>query len=306
MAEEFHAIATDAAAGRAVAVRGLVNHCILQQDMPVSGVSVFRRDVKIRKRLPSGVVVGRNGTGGQRAQITEFSMQSRYRLLHTCKNCNADFASMITLTYPADFPSDGKTVKLHLEEFRRRLLRKFPGILGIWFLEFQRRGAPHFHILLSLKIWELGPLVERKRHLKKLGTKIFRTVESLQDWASKAWFKIVGSGDEKHLRAGVAWEVIEEEDGALRYAACHAAKPHQKKVPKDYSDVGRFWGVVGPLKVEPLAILPADTEMVIDRVFVDSISRRGRVKKYLWDAAPLFLPSQQEDETGDDDCCHGQ
>lgn len=38
------------------------------------------------------------------------------------------------------------------------------------------------------------------------------------------------------------WEKIREADGAKRYALKYALKPDQKKVPKDFQDVGRFWG----------------------------------------------------------------
>lgn len=37
------------------------------------------------------------------------------------------------------------------------------------------------------------------------------------------------------------WAKIKKADGALRYALKYAAKQYQKKVPKDYRDVGRFW-----------------------------------------------------------------
>lgn len=35
---------------------------------------------------------------------------------------------------------------------------------------------------------------------------------------------------------------IRLEDGAKRYALKYALKPHQKKVPRSFQDVGRFWG----------------------------------------------------------------
>lgn len=43
----------------------------------------------------------------------------------------------------------------------------------------------------------------------------------------------------KHRKA---WEDVREQDGAKRYVLKYALKPYQKKVPKDYQDVGRFWG----------------------------------------------------------------
>ena len=257
--------------------------------MPVDSVRVFRRDVLVCKRLPSGVVPGKNGMGGERGVITEFTEKSRYRLLHTMKNADCDFFCMVTLTYPAEWSNDGLRVKKDLWAFRKRLLRKWPGIGGVWFLEFQRRGAPHFHLMLSLKLWEVGPLVERVRVHNKLGKRKFRTVAFVQEMLSEWWFEIVGSGDKKHLRAGCAVEVIEEEEGALRYAATHASKPHQKKVPENYQNVGRFWGVLGGVKASCLDVQACDAAAIFGKLGVEAMSNKGRVKKYLWDASGRFL-----------------
>ncbi|MFA7345701.1 MAG: hypothetical protein WC003_15485 [Terrimicrobiaceae bacterium] len=220
--------------------------------------------------------------------ITEFSEQSRYRLLHTVKNADCDFFCMVTLTYPAQWESDGRKVKLHLRAFIERMRRKWPAIDGVWFLEFQKRGAPHFHLLLSLKLWEMGLLVERTRLHNKLGKRQYRTVAGVQEMLSLWWFEIVGSGDKKHLLAGCAAEVIEEAEGALRYAASHAGKPHQKKVPENYRNVGRFWGVIGGVKASCLDSKSSDAAEIFSKLGVSAMSNKGRVKKYLWDASGLF------------------
>lgn len=282
------------ACGRAAtpaAVAGLVNHTILCRDMPVSAVQVFRRDVKTLRVLPEEVIPSRHGRSGadkSGGAITEFSERSRYRLLHAVKNCSADFFSMITLTYPAEFPTDGRMVKRNFNAFRKRLLRRFPGSLGVWFLEFQKRGAPHFHILVSLKLSEYGPIEGRTRKRRKQGPKKYMTVLPLEKMISAWWFSIVGSNDPKHLAAGCAWEEIENTDGAIRYASAHASKPHQKRVPKEFVEVGRFWGVIGKVRVPMLKTFAADTAEVFTRVGVAAMSNKGRVKKYLWDAAREF------------------
>jgi hypothetical protein len=50
-----------------------------------------------------------------------------------------------TLTYPAEFPLDEETFKRHLKIFSQRFLRAFPHAAFHWKLEFQNRGAAHFH-----------------------------------------------------------------------------------------------------------------------------------------------------------------
>lgn len=283
--------AGDAASGRApspLAVSRLVSHSIAARDMSVSTIRLYRRDVVVTKSLPRGVAVGTYGMGGIRGVIGEFSQKAMYRLRHTVFNASCTFYCMATLTYPKDWDKNGRTVKKHFKAFKMRIVRKYSTIQGVWFLEFQKRGAPHFHILLSLKLHELGPLVERTRRHNKLGVRTYRTVGHVQDMFSQWWFDIVGSGDLKHLRAGVALEMIEEEDGALRYTACHASKPHQKKVPEGYRDVGKFWGVIGGVEVPCHDIQPADAERIFATLGIDAMSSKGRVKKYLWDASALF------------------
>jgi hypothetical protein len=53
----------------------------------------------------------------------------------------------ITLTYGQRFPS-AQEAKKHLKNLLQRIRRKFPRASGFWRLEFQQRGAPHFHLML--------------------------------------------------------------------------------------------------------------------------------------------------------------
>lgn len=56
------------------------------------------------------------------------------------------YASMITLTYGEHWPSDHQTKK-HLDNFFKRVKRKYPHFQYIWVIEKQKRGAGHYHIL---------------------------------------------------------------------------------------------------------------------------------------------------------------
>lgn len=90
--------------------------------------------------------IGRKG-GGDRKAITDFSSASRRRLIRKISRLEASTAVFLTLTYPARFP-DGKTAKQNLRALLERLRRKFPKCSAIWRLEYQKRGAPHFHLML--------------------------------------------------------------------------------------------------------------------------------------------------------------
>jgi hypothetical protein len=132
---------------------------------------------------------------------------------------------LLTLTYPGQFSTDGREVKRHWANMRRWLSRR--GVAGAWFMEFQERGAPHFHCFLTGEV----PKCE----------------------VAAAWYQIVGSGDHRHARAGTRIEVLREVHAAGAYAAKYLKKQEQKEVPEGFSDVGRFWGLFGGLAVQPVA-----------------------------------------------------
>ena len=101
--------------------------------------------------------------------------------------------AMVTLTYPGPWREvcpDGQALKRHLRAFRERWRRKWGGAQGTWALEFQPRPsrpveqqqAPHFHLYVG------RPDVP---------------VEEFEEWASQAWYEVVGSGDRRHLEWGV-------------------------------------------------------------------------------------------------------
>lgn len=183
--------------------------------LPVAGVEVYRQDVVV---LRHGISHRRPVP--ERGTITTFTRASRQRLAFVASNTDVMFTSMLTLTYPRAFPNDGQDVKHNLKMFLKELRRKVGKISVLWFLEFQRRGAPHIHILIrGLRVWR-----------------------STQLWSSQTWYRIVGSGDLKHLAAGTRLERIRKPNGARNYAVKYAHKMVQKSVPEAYRNVGRFWG----------------------------------------------------------------
>lgn len=187
----------------------------------VVGVGVYRADVVVIRES-----YGAPPPRGDRQEISQFSSRARQRLRFVAMNTDVVFRTMITLTYPSEYPSDGRTVKTHFHAFLTWLARDI-GVRPdyLWFLEFQARGAPHYHILID---WKL-PM-----HLPERSSFRFRV--------SSAWYRIVGSKDVRHLQAGTRVETIRKPDGARRYAVKYAMKMKQKHVPSEYRNVGRFWG----------------------------------------------------------------
>lgn len=161
-------------------------------------------------------------TNRTRGCIIGFSERSGSRMRRYLRCCVSDYRVLITLTYPDEYPTDGRKVKKHLKCFLQWLKRQSggDGFSAFWFLEFQARGAPHIHIFAT--DWIGYQLVAR------------------------SWYDIVGSGDERHYRAGTRVEELRSgRRGMCKYASKYAAKQDQKGVPSGYENVGRFWGVCG-------------------------------------------------------------
>lgn len=186
----------------------------------VVGIELYHNDVVVRRQgeppethdIPRG-------------EILQFSKASRKRLAFVASNTPVDFTTMYTLTYPGEYPTDGAKVRRDRKAFLDWLRRDQHHPEYLWFLEFQKRGAPHLHVLTD-QIWP------RKRCL----------VSALRSRTASTWYRIVGSGDARHLRAGTRTEKLRSARGGSFYAVKYAQKMRQKAVPPDYRNVGRFWG----------------------------------------------------------------
>jgi hypothetical protein len=159
----------------------------------------------------------------KRGKVAGFSGKSRNRLMRTLAEVRRDCLPVfVTLTFPNDYPTIERA-KRDLDTFIKRLARNFPDVAGVWKLEPQKRGAPHFHLL----IWGAD-------HSELLA------------FVPVAWCEVVGSDDSNHL----AWhkgelgnkpcvQKIESQRGVFWYAS----KYMSKEVGTMFSDWGRWWGV---------------------------------------------------------------
>lgn len=186
------------------------------------------QDVVVKSSVLNSSVKSKHAGGGRRGVITSLTRQAVTRMkLHFRNAPETAHKAILTLTYPKDYTTDGKEVKRHLDLIKR-WLKRYGVKAGSWFLEFQVRGAPHFHCYLSG--YPVGGV----------------------NAVSLAWYNIVGSGDAKHLawhegklsgRPCLEWFRVPH--AASSYATKYATKQEQKDVPEDYQSVGRFWGCWG-------------------------------------------------------------
>ena len=159
----------------------------------------------------------------RRGIVKEFSYHSRTRLikkLHTIDYEKMGVPLFLTLTYPAFWEKDFQVWKRQFDYFCDELSDRYPDSCLIWKIEPQQRGAPHFHCLV-------------------FGADCLNTPEGRQ-WLSAAWYRIVGSADERHLRAGTRVEFCKSLNQLRKYLLKYIGKKEEYQVR-----FGRIWGLRG-------------------------------------------------------------
>jgi hypothetical protein len=162
-----------------------------------------------------------------REAISELSRASARRLredLATVKDEAFKGAVMTTLTYPVDDIgeqlADWHVYKRHLDSFTKALHRQYPAASGHWKLEPTKRGFPHYHgILYGIPDTEAELTAYRR-------------------WQDQTWFRIVGTGLEKHLQVGCHAERVRTVEGGRNYIAKYVSKNSGQF--SGYT--GRHWG----------------------------------------------------------------
>jgi len=204
-------------------------------------------------------------------RITEFSRASKANMRRRILSIpwgdymrDGDMLHSVTLTAPGEdfrrFLGDRRQAKAALKRFFDRLSYAIEGtryrskrrdewhaagcegpfVFGaraFWKLEFQRREAPHWHLVIIAPDDIDG--------------------QSFRDWVANAWFEAVNSGQESHRRVGTRVDLEASMDAsdiqrlALYFSGYSTVKEkaYQHEVPEwwycENGSAGRFWGVVG-------------------------------------------------------------
>jgi hypothetical protein len=69
---------------------------------------------------------------------------------------------------------------------------------------------------------------------------------------AERWYRIVGSGDERHLRAGTGISMIRSKGELYGYLSSYIKKLDQNIPPEGFENVGRFWGSSRNLLIKDL------------------------------------------------------
>jgi hypothetical protein len=184
-----------------------------------------------------------NSGKSKRGVVQGFSTRSRSRLMAKISQIKKHHLPLfVTLTYPDKYPVEWEEFKADLHRFMVAIRKKYPTVGLIWKLEFQKRGAAHYHCML----WGLDE-------------------ETAREYIPALWFKIAGHGDEKHLKFhrgelgnSPCVEGVRSWRGVKSYASKYLAKLDQRT-----ENTGRFWGVVGSVPFSSLLTYVVDIETAL-------------------------------------------
>jgi hypothetical protein len=164
--------------------------------------------------------------------IKEFTHNSRMRLFSLITSL--DYKSygkpiFVSATFHEDMPDTQRSIKTHLDNFHKRLKRNLPPFHIIWKLEYQKRGAPHFHFILF-------PLDQSKDFSEE---KIFKTIHS--NWIELKKCKC------KHCNL---YSIVSKPLNDFVHIMIYISKELGKITQNEQKhDLGRVWGSSRNMKI---------------------------------------------------------
>lgn len=176
-------------------------------------VEIYKYKTYMRINKKANNKNGRKGSSGNGATDKESKKinrklslnRARNNIIRLC-NSNTDLETFITLTYKDNYQDLGKS-KEHISYFFKKLKKDYPDLKYIYVLEFQSRGAIHYHILCNIKIDEITP-GKYKSDIHKQYERNF----SKKYWSNRGFVDIRNLSKEGNTNAGkyVATYLVED------------------------------------------------------------------------------------------------
>jgi len=207
---------------------------------------------------------GNRGVSGRRSAIGAWSQSSRRRFVWAAHRLDWGHRPpwMVTLTWQR-VEQDGIAAKQALRRFRERFCRMYGPVRGLWKLEFQRRGAIHFHLVLCA---------------------YWRPTKQDVRFVAEAWHAVCGETSDAHLAAGTCLEEWSSGPDSVSYYLLKylgSSKFYQTELPVGLRGIGRWWGIWGcPRMRSPLVVPVAEgviARRTIRRMVQAAARERGRL-----------------------------
>ncbi len=156
----------------------------------------------------------------------------------------------VTLTYHNTWPEDPRAWKEQLKSLKKRMERLYRGVTLIWRLEYQKRGAPHFHLLLWIHdLEQLIPCLGQSR--KELAHDRTNRLRNNISWM---WNEIADPTNPDHLNAGTNVSECKKLRHLNGYLSKYVAKVEQ--LAPGQGSPGKMWGKMHPdwLPISPVEV----------------------------------------------------
>lgn len=214
----------------------------------------FSESVELKAPQPGGA--GGAPPRRQKGDITTFSRSARRNLIRKMMRVERHEISVpifVTLTYHERYPSQNAPLKKELGRFLQAIRRLPATFHYLWRIEWQKRGAPHFHLLL----WHDDPEYEWD-------------VQAFKGWSLRTWHRVCSSRSAAHARKGAHVELCNTWSKAMSYVCKYLGK---SDVPDDIEFRGRHWGASNSL--------PLDAQLEVEISLEEFYVLRRLIRKWL-------------------------
>lgn len=179
---------------------------------------------------------------GRRGVVSGLSAGSarRLRVRLAEVDWSACDSAFVTLTYHEEWGPTWQDWKEDYRRFYKRLGRAWGGVVrgGIWRLEFQRRGAPHYHLIVFFRY-------NISEH----------TLIRFRQWVARTWSDLVTASDDTAARRwGTDVRRVYNVSGHSRIALMSYMAKYMCKAGRgvdrstgEIMETGRTWGIWGDI-----------------------------------------------------------
>jgi len=238
---------------------------VLNYVYPVYRMTVYPGVIKVSRKC---LLKEKRKLAAPRRKVKRWSKRSWNRLTFLVRSTSVSFSSLLTLTYCTPPKTMGES-KADLNRFLTKL-RGF-GVQYIWVLEFQTRGAPHYHILLDVKQSELFTRA-------RMAAMWIKSIRPIPPVAEQKKMTKVG----EHV---TSWFDVWGEEGAKKYLLAYATKLSQKTPIGEYEQAtGRFWGNSKGVKSGDGIVVDITEEELREWLFY-----QGRENMENWEVLPKYI-----------------
>lgn len=177
----------------------------------------------------------------KRGKVAGFSAASRKRMMEKLAQWRLKRrVYFVTLTYHEEWSRDWQGWKRDLDVLIKRIMRRFPDLEGLWRLEFQKRGAPHYHLIIT------------DNHAE---------YDELKAVITQGWAEIAHENSEYQGKYATNIRPVNlvSRRHAMHYCAKYMAKVDSEHIDTATGEItqretGRCWGTWGDIDTEPVIV----------------------------------------------------